>query len=266
MLPANVLHVGAMAAWLGGIATLVLALRSATSRLEPADRSRLLVAVVSRFSTLAGIAFAVLLVTGVLQGIIEVASFGALIHTAFGRAVLIKLVLFGLLVAIGWTNRSRLLPALRASGESPRRAGVLLRRTLRMELALGVAVLGVTGALAGYPPSTSVASGPVTREAMIGPAHLQLTVDPATTGANELHLYLFDARTGKPFTAAKEVTVTAALPSKGIADLPLQIQKAGPGHVVGSGTLGVAGDWHLMVTVRVSAFDEYVAHLTVPIR
>jgi copper transport protein len=205
LLPANVLHVVAMAAWLGGVAVLVLALRRATAALEPASRTPLLVAVVGRFSTLAGIAFAVLLVSGVVQGIIEVAGVRALFDTAFGRAVLIKLVLFTALVGIGWVNRSRTLPALREAGDSPRRAGVLLRRTLRAELLLGVAVVGVTGALAGYPPSTAVSSGPVTRETAVGPAH-------------------------------------------------------------GTGTFGLAGDWRLTVTVRVSDFDEYVTHRTLPIR
>ena len=60
--------------------------------------------------------------------------------------------------------------------------------------------------------------------------------------------------------------MTAARPSKGIADLPRDVRKAGPGHAVGSGVLGVAGDWHLTVTVRVSQFDEYMTHLTIPIR
>jgi copper transport protein len=143
---------------------------------------------------------------------------------------------------------------------------VLLRRTLRAELLLGVAVVGVTGALAGYAPSTAVSTGPVSREASIGPAHLELTVDPATVGANELHLYLFDHQTGAQYSAAKEVTVTAALPAKGIASVPLDVRRAGPGHAIGTGTFGVAGDWRLTVTVRVSDFDEYVTHLTIPIR
>jgi copper transport protein len=266
LLPANVLHVVAMAAWLGGIAVLVLALRAATSRLAAQDRMPLLVAVVSRFSVMAGIAFAVLFATGVVQAIVEVADFGALLDTAFGRAVLIKLVLFGLLVVLGATNRRRLLPALRRSGASPARAGVLLRRTLRAELALGVSVLAVTGALAGYPPSTAVSSGPVTREADVGPAHMQLTLDPATTGPNEIHLYLFDHHTGAQFTRAKEVKATAALPAKGVAGLPLDLRTAGPGHLTGTGSLPVKGDWRLTVTVRVSDFDEYVAHLTVPVK
>jgi copper transport protein len=266
LLPANVLHVAAMAAWLGGIAVLVFALRGATAALDPPDRTPLLVAVVGRFSAMAGIAFAALLVSGVIQGIVEVAGVKALVDTAFGRAVLIKVVLFTVLVALGWANRSRILPALRAAGDSPRRAGVLLRRTLRAELLLGTAVIGVTGALAGYPPSTAVSSGPVTREATVGPAHLQLTADPATVGPNELHLYLFDHHTGAQYTGAKEVGVTAALPAKGIAPIPFDVRRAGPGHAIGTGRFGVAGDWRLTVTVRVSDFDEYVTHLTVPIR
>jgi copper transport protein len=266
LLPANVIHVASMSAWLGGIAVLVLALRAATTRLEPEDRTPLLVATVGRFSAMAGIAFAVLLASGVAQGIVEVASVPALVTTAFGRAVLIKLVLFCVLVGFGWVNRSRVLPALRAAGGSPARAGVLLRRTLRSELCVGVAVIGVTGALAGYAPSTTATSGPVSREADVGPAHLQATVDPARVGHDQMHLYLFDRRTGAQFAHAKQVTVTAALPDKGIDDLPFHVRLAGPGHFIGAGMFGVSGDWTLTVTVRVSAFDEYVTHLTVPIR
>jgi copper transport protein len=253
-----------MAAWLGGIAVLVLAVRGATRRLDAGERLPLLVAVVTRFSTLAGIAFAVLFATGVIQAIVEVRTFGALLDTAFGRAVLIKLVLFGVLVAVGWANRFRILPALRSA--APQHAGVLLRRTLRFELALGVCVLAVTGALAGYPPSTAVSSGPVTREADVGPAHMQLTVDPARPGPNEVHLYLFDHDTGAQFDRAKEIRVTGALPAKGVSDLPLDLHTAGPGHLTGTASLPAKGDWQLTVTVRVSDFDEYVAHVALPIK
>jgi copper transport protein len=175
-------------------------------------------------------------------------------------------VLFGALAAIGWVNRSRILPALLRSGNAPQRAGVLLRRTLRLELVLGLSVLAVTGALAGYPPSTAVSSGPVTREADVGPAHMQLTVDPAMAGPNEVHLYLFDHHTGAQFGRAKGVRVTAALPAKGIADLPLDLRTAGPGHLTGTATLPAKGDWQLTVTVRISDFDEYVARAAVPIK
>jgi copper transport protein len=109
--------------------------------------------VASRFSVVCGVAFTLLLLSGAVQAIVEVASVRALAETAFGRAVLVKLVLAVVLVAVGWLNRARLLPALRAADATSPYAGVLLRRTLRLELALGAVALAVTGALAGYAPA-----------------------------------------------------------------------------------------------------------------
>jgi copper transport protein len=164
LMPVNALHVVAMAGWLGGLAVLVLAVPAATRRLDGAARSRLLAAVAGRFSELAGIAFAVLLVTGAVQAAVEVATPSALVDTAFGRAVLVKLALVALLVRAGRAHRLRTLPALRAVASAPEKARRLLRRLLRAELALGVAVVGVTGALAGYAP-------PKARPAAAAPAH-----------------------------------------------------------------------------------------------
>ena len=182
LLPANVLHVLAMAAWLGGIAVLVLALRAATAELEPAQRTPVLAGVVGRFSTLAGPALAVLLLSGAVQGIVEVGSFGALLDTAFGRAVLVKIVIALAIVALGYVNRQRHLPALRraaADATTPGRAGLLLRRTLRAELVLGLAAIAATGFLSSYAPSTAESSGPYATTINIGPARVDVTVDPA---------------------------------------------------------------------------------------
>jgi copper transport protein len=265
LLGANVLHVLAMSAWLGGIAMLALALRAATARLDPADRGRLLAATVSRFSSVAGIAIAVLLATGVVQGIVEVRTFAHLLDTAFGRAVLIKIAVALAIVALGAFNRQRLLPALR-SATTPGRAGVLLRRTLRAELLLGLTALGATGALSTYAPSIAMSSGPYATSAVIGPARLEVTVDPAKVGPNQLHLYLFDRKTGAPFDRTKEIRVTAALPGKGIAPIAMTPHVAGPGHfVVDGATLAVKGKWTLTVVDRVSDFDEYQTRFTAPI-
>ncbi|HWM09221.1 MAG TPA: CopD family protein, partial [Solirubrobacteraceae bacterium] len=269
LLPANVLHVLAMAAWLGGIAVLVVALRPATAKLEPGDRSRLLAAVVARFSTLAGIAVALLLASGIVQSVVEVRTLPNLVDSAFGRAVLIKAVLFTGLVAIGWVNRNRLLPGLRAAaqdGSSPGRAGLLLRRTLRAELAIGISALAVTGALAGYAPSISESSGPFSTTGDIGPARYEVTVDPAQTGPNEMHLYLFDRKDGSQWDETEELHVAAELPGKDIPAVDFDATKAGPGHYVVSGAaFGVAGDWKVEVRSRVSDFDEYSTEFTVPI-
>jgi copper transport protein len=270
LLPMNVLHVLAMSAWLGGVAVLVVALRSATAQLDGEERTPLLATVVGRFSALAGVAVAVVLATGIVQGIVEVRTVPNLFDTAFGRAVLIKIVVFLGIVALGAFNRRRLLPALRraaADGSSPGRTGLLLRRTLRAELLLGIAALAATGALAGYAPSIAESTGPYSTTADIGPARMEMTVDPARVGLNEMHVYLFDRRDGRQYDETEELTVTAELPEKDIDRIELEATKAGPGHYVMSGAaLGVAGDWTIEIAARVSDFDEYRAEVQVPVR
>ena len=69
--------------------------------------------------------------------------------------MLIKIILLVVLVGLGALNRQRSVPALRAAARPARRRaapGALLRRTLRVEVALVVVVLGVTAALVSYPP------------------------------------------------------------------------------------------------------------------
>lgn len=271
LFPANVLHVVAMAIWVGGLASLVLILPTATRELGPPERSRLLAAVLARFSPLALACVAVILLTGLAQAYAYVRHLDNLVDTAYGRAVLIKFLLFaGALIPLGAYNRHRSVPRLRriaAGGEAPGRAGLLLRRALRGELALIVVVLGVTGALAGYAPATTAQSGPFSGSASLGPAELELTVDPARVGSNQVHLYLFDAKSGAQFTRLEELSVEAALPEKAIGPLSLEPQRSGPGHYTVQGALlSVAGDWRLEVTMRVSAFDQYTAEVEVPIR
>ena len=270
LLPTNIAHVAAMGAWLGGIAVLVLALRAATSALAGGDRTRLLAASVSRFSTLAGVAIAVILATGITQSIVYLDSFGNLLDTAFGRAILVKAGLFVLIVALGFVNRQRHLPRLRAAAEGgadPGATGVALRRTLRVELAVGAAVIAATAALSSYPPSSAVAGGPFSTDVTVGPARAEVTIDPAQVGANDMHLYLFSRKDGSQYDATKELGITASLPEKDIAPIAFEPRKAGPGHyVVPGAAFGVAGEWEVLLSARVNEFDAYEGEFEVEIR
>jgi copper transport protein len=276
LLPLDVVHVLAMSAWIGGLVALLFVVPAATRRLEPPERSRLLAAVLVRFSPIALGCVVALALTGALQGLIDMGwSLGALTDTPFGRAVLIKVVLLAALVVLGAVNRQRVVPSLRrlaADGESPGATGRALRRTLRGEVALvivvlGVVVLGVTSALVSYAPPVAATSGPVSKTTTMGPIELQATIDPARVGANQLHVYLFDRKSGAAYTKTKELRVEAALPKKGIGPLKTAMHQAGPGHFVGDAVqLIPGGTWVLTVTDRVSDFDEYSAKMSVPVR
>ena len=266
----DVAHVLAMCAWIGGLVALLTAVPAATRRLPEGDRARSLSASLTRFSAIALLCVGVLLVTGTIQSVIHIGSWDAVLGTGFGRAVVIKVGLLALLVALGLVNRRRVIPALRRlaeAGAAPGAVGHLLRRTLRAEVALVAAVLGVTAALVSYPPPESLAAGPFSATAQLGPLSLEVTMDPARVGPNEMHLYLLRAKDGTPFGGTKELTVTLGLPAKRVGPLPATAREAGPGHyVVDTVQLVPAGDWKLAVTSRISDFDEYATSLVVPVR
>jgi copper transport protein len=143
---------------------------------------------------------------------------------------------------------------------------VLLRRALRWEVTLLVLVFGVTAALTAYPPPSALSSGPFSTTRTIGPAQMQLTVDPSRAGRNQIHLYLLNPRDGTQFTRAKEVQLSASLPDKHIGPIAQTARNAGPGHyIVPDATLTIPGNWTLNVTVRISDFDEYGDRISVPV-
>ena len=188
-----------------------LALPAATRAVGAEARTPLLAATMARFSTIALAGVAALLAGGILQSVLQLDAVADLVETAFGRAILVKAGLVLALLVLGALNRRRILPALdraAADGASPGRAGALLRRSLRAEVALGIAAFAATGALAGYPPGTTEASGPYSASAALGPARVDLTVEPAQAGPNELHLYLFDAQDGTQYDVPSEVAVS----------------------------------------------------------
>ena len=265
----DVLHVLSASVWVGGIACLLLALPAATRALEPADRGRLLLAVLARFSPLALGAVVAIATTGVVQAYIDVRSVHGLLHSTYGALVIVKVGLLLVLIALGWVNRERVIPALRRIADSrsaPGAAGVLARRTMRTEVALMLAVFGVTAALISYTPPIDAEAGPFSTNTTIGAAELEMTLEPAEAGPNTAHLYLIDARTGTQFTATKELTVTASLPAKGIGPLALKATPAGPGHyILNSAVLSPAGEWQIRITDRVSEFEEHSRTIEVPI-
>jgi copper transport protein len=268
--PSDVLHVLAASVWVGGIACLLLALPGATRQLERSERTRLLLATLVRFSPVALGAVVTIAVTGVIQAYIDVRSFDGLLHTTYGALVIVKTVLLSCMIALGWVNRGRIIPALKrivSDGGSPGGIGLLARRAMRGELILMICVFAVTAALISYVPPIDAASGPFSTTTTIGSAELEMTLDPAKVGLNTIHIYLIDATNGTQFTTTKELTVTARLPAKGIGPLPLKATLAGPGHyVLNSAVLSPGGTWEIEVVDRTSEFEQHNRVVKVPIR
>jgi copper transport protein len=257
----DMLHVLAGSVWAGGLSFVLLALI-----LAGADRWPLAAAIVPRFSVLAVGSVAVLLVGGIVNGYLEVRTWSGLWETNYGRLLLAKAAIVLFLLGLGAYNNRYAVPRLKQQVASVKEQRRFLRAA-GVEVALFVAAIGVTAVLVAEPPAkASVApSGPVVRSAQVGPFELNVVVDPAEKGPNNIHLYLLK-KNGQPAKVA-EATVAATLPDPGIGPLELESHPAGPGHysVLGA-SLPLAGDWDLDVGVRRGEFEHHEVTLSIPIR
>ncbi len=161
--------------------------------------------------------------------------------------------------------------AKRLRDADPARSG--LRRSVLTETAVAVVVLAVTTALTATEPgrteevakaATSTAaqrSGPLSLKIPFdtggqdGKGTVEVTLDPARVGANEMHLYVVRPN-GRAFDVP-EVKVAFTLEAKSIGPLPVVPDRIATGHWSASGVqIPMAGDWKIAVTVRTSDIDQ----------
>ncbi|MFE6834323.1 copper resistance CopC/CopD family protein [Streptomyces sp. NPDC057705] len=95
-MPADILHLLAVATWLGGLTALLVALH----KVPGIER-----AAVRRFSTVAFVSVLVLAVTGVYQSWRQLGSWSALTGTDYGRLLLVKVGLVAVLLGVAYLSR-----------------------------------------------------------------------------------------------------------------------------------------------------------------
>lgn len=226
---ADIGHLVVVGIWIGGLVSLVAVLDIAYDRVKLGQR----------FSAVALAAASIAAVTGAISGWLQIRSFEGLTSTTYGRLLIAKLVLFAVLLWLGWVNRAHLVPLLV-------RSTAPLRRALRAEIVIAVLVLSVTALLVDQPPARTEIGGPFSTSAINDVARLQVTVDPARIGLNDMHFYFFDTRGLSPLDV-DAVTASVAigdLPARKVTVLPIT-----PSHVSVTGAAFTApGRWTVTVT------------------
>jgi copper transport protein len=221
------LHALAAMVWLGGLVALALALRVVRGRTE----ARGLVApLAKRFSSVALVCVAYLGVSGLYGYSRQVAGFGPLIDTAYGRVLIVKLCLFGVLVLLGALNRFFLLPGLADPSDSGAdRATRRFGRSLGVEMAVGALVLLTVGALTSLGPAAEAYAsqqrmGP-SQTAGVGRVGLVLRLAPGQIGDNFLAVDVADHRTGADLVPGTITVRLVGSPDK--TTMPPSLRKGG---------------------------------------
>ena len=123
--PADIIHLDAMAIWIGGLAVLAgFALRSASDAGGPAEEG--VATAVPRFSSISLGCVCVLVVSGVYQTWREVGAWAAMVDTSYGRLILAKIAGLLVLIALGYVARRYIQRGLRGGGIGLLTAPVML--------------------------------------------------------------------------------------------------------------------------------------------
>jgi copper transport protein len=285
-----VLHLLAMAVWLGGLVALLTTLYRTTS---------VEVATVARFSRLAFASVIVLVVTGVYQFWRGLGSWNALTDTSYGRILLAKLAAVVLLLAVaGWSRRwtGRLVTAeavarvpelVGAGGAAPsepegaeetvetedsapdtHRRG--LRRSVLFEVAVGVAVLVITTLLTNTVPgraaaeeATAPAAGTPAASVTTIPfdvgtpglhGKVQITLDPGRVGENSVEAVVFGPDGG--IATVPELRLSFTLAAQKIGPIDAKLTDLGGYWGTNTLNLPIPGTWTMKATIRVSDVDQ----------
>ncbi|EFH31328.1 predicted protein [Streptomyces pristinaespiralis ATCC 25486] len=315
-MPVDVLHLLAVAVWLGGLATLLTALYRSAAVERRAVR---------RFSTVAFVSVVVLAATGLYQSWRQVGSWSALTGTTYGQLLLLKVGLVAVMVGVAWISRrwtAQLAEVAEAEGATevagaeeaeeaeekdkdagtsvdPAREAQLarqkaavataerkrnrdadhersgLRRSVLAETGVAVVLLAVTTVLTSTEPgrteeTAKAGNAQAAPAAPAGPTEIRmpfdtggpkgkgtvrLTLDPALSGANDMHVWI-ESPDGKALDAP-EVKISFTLKAKEIGPLPITPDRITAGHWTASAVqIPMPGDWQVKVTVRTSDIDQ----------
>jgi putative copper export protein/methionine-rich copper-binding protein CopC len=237
------IHVAASGMWLGGLVALLFGLRG-----RPGDETR---RIATRFANTATVGIALVAATGVVRALSEIGSLENLAFTDFGRLLVAKSALLGLLAGLGAINHFRSVPrAGRSLG--------LLRRIGSMELMVATTVLLLTATLVNLAPpaqAASVVQPPPASVSVVGndfgtTVRMHLTATPGTNGFNVFRALLTDYDTGEPLIG-RTVALRFSLPARpDIGASQLQLKPAGDGVYQATGpNLSIDGAWRIAVQI-----------------
>ncbi len=286
---ADLLHLLAASLWIGGmlyISTIYLPVLKQSSSIE---QTRSLLETLPRFLPLAISGVIILSVTGPFDAAVHMNSFAQLLTTAYGRALVVKVLLVGCMLLTSAIHAGLLRPrlakdyqkysALRQKNEDDQsvntstqeinlRERLLAKQTMRLsnvlrwEPLLGVGVLVCTGLMTVFAGTLQPPAPPPQSQQPVAPSK------PFTTTAKTIDGLFTVKLNVTPNSSGPNTFTVTVLDSKGTLDTgvgvslsttmldmdmgtdTVKLQPDGKGNFSSSGDLSMGGHWQIRIQIR----------------
>ena len=262
---ADLVHLIAASVWLGGLVNIAIAWVPRLPGLGVAGRRRIVELVLPRFGVVALPAFFTLVVAGALNAATELGSPQALWSAGYGRVLIAKTALVGVVALLSYRHALRLRPRLLAARNFDARLERSHWRLLASEPIVGAGVVLAAALLLAYAPPTDVARvvatvpvpGATARDASAQGSQLSV--------AGEAGPYIVNALVSRGARGASvELRTLDALQRP--ARLAVRVPGTVSGGPCGAGCTRLAlSGFPVTLGVEVDAHD-HVYHLSLPIR
>jgi copper transport protein len=242
MRPAVWLHAVAVALWVGSLYPLRVLLRG-DGRV-----------VLRRFSQAIPWLIAVLLVSGIVLAVVQLARVNALWTTNYGWILCIKLFLVGLLLGLAAINRFWLTAEVERGDAVAR---TQMRYSIALEIVLVVLIFAVAAGWRFTPPPRSIPQEPQAEFVHFhsGKLMADLVLRPGRAGRSSGEIMIRDEQY-RPM-APKELTLIFSQPASGIEPMRHAAVSIGDNRWrIDDVVLPAAGRWRLRIDVLINDFEK----------
>ncbi|WP_428325240.1 virginiamycin B lyase family protein [Nitrosopumilus sp.] len=251
------------AVWIGGIFYFVFTLLPTFSQLKESSREKMSLVLIPRFSIAFIIAVGIVIITGpTLMWFLE-SDVGMITESVYGQLIIIKIAIAAVMVGLGWFFQFK----VQKNAEKEFSSGKIsvhkkLKRTLKVDAALGIILLGVVALLAnGTLPAGEIQKVDA-QESIYGFKTIEFTentkfdidISPFSSGSNTILVKVSDFE-GNPLYDSDQLKVKVSNPSKNISpiEVPMEIIKQDENRPIefqGEMTFGFSGEWLVEVEAQ----------------
>ena len=250
------------AIWIGGIIYFVFALLPTFSKLDKIPKDQMSLVIIPRFSMAFIIAIGVVIITGpTLMWILE-SDVGIITQSIYGKLIIAKISIAAIMIGLGSFFQFKVQRSGELSiGTKSFSVHEKLKRSLKIDAALGIILLGVVALLAnGTLPAGEIQKVDA-QEVVYGfrtmefseNAKFDIQIIPFTTGTNTILVKISDFENNQ-LSDAEQVKVKISNPQKNISPIEVQMIKTSkenmPLEFEGELTFGFSGQWQIEVEIQ----------------
>ena len=248
------------AVWIGGIFYFVFTLLPSLSNLKEESREKMSLALIPRFSIAFIISIGIVIITGPLLMWFLESDVGLITESVYGQLIILKIAIASVMVALGGFFQFRVQKTAEKNFQSGKiNVHRKLRRSLKVDAALGVILLGVVALLTNGTLPEGEFRDASAQEIIYGfktieftdNAKFEIQITPFSSGVNTILVQVSDFN-NNPIYDANAIKVKMANPSKNISpiEIPMEITKEEndiPIEFQGELTFGFSGEWQLEI-------------------